>query len=259
MPGLGEAPGEVTVGTIRLLDGPDSTIVDVTFRVDRLLVGVALERPAAQPAPNKALALTLAARLEERVRAVLAGELPAGIDPTLPALTLAPLAGSGAYVAFEGYLGPGEALGTDAQLTDLLPDYLSGYARTFAGDDSLSALTTLATVAVFRFETPDQASAALDVAAWLPRGAPLPALAWGTVDAPVSEGVDALAALAEPFGGDDAYRIALVVGDLLAVVTVADRLEAETIAVELAEQQAACLTDDGACAAALPAVLLPIA
>ena len=283
-PEAGEAPSETTVGTYRFPDGPEFQVVDATFRVGRLIAGVAVEAPGGAAPPDPALAETLAAALERRITAVLGGQAPAGVDPSLPARLLpldaldVPARGRLPFT-YEGYLSASDAMAPEGAGTPNADagaaaspvaaagaGYDSGYRRSVAllfVDEPEPTLAEALTVAVLDFASPAAAAAALGAAGAFPLSAPVMPIyeAEPAAGAPVP-GADATGAYrARSFEGGpvDSYRLAFVVADRLAVVEVANAVpaeNAEAIARDLAAQQAACLTGGGACAAVeVPAVL----
>ena len=102
---VGEEPRETTSGTYPAPDGSTIRTVDVTFRRDNLLAGVALEKLDGSEVDAKT-AGDLAKRMDARVQAVQKGDSPANTDLALPAkvLSLQPL-GQEIQV---GFLGPVE-------------------------------------------------------------------------------------------------------------------------------------------------------
>ncbi|GIW04890.1 MAG: hypothetical protein KatS3mg059_1510 [Thermomicrobiales bacterium] len=124
---LGEEPREITIGTFPDPQGGGRLeAIDITFRVGRLLGGVSLETVEGVQ-PDRQLALELARRLEERMRAVLDGTPLPGIDPTLPQ-RLVPAA-PGTLGLQEGYVSIGEVFGSEAAGA-IGSEYRSGYLRT---------------------------------------------------------------------------------------------------------------------------------
>jgi hypothetical protein len=247
---LGEEPREITVGTGRMTNGYRFQTADVTFRVDRLLVGVAVEAAEFADPPDQGLALDLAARLEERVSLVLAGELPPGIEPAVRELAL-PIAGiwpEPGYVA-EGYLTVDEGLGELKPLVGFREDYQGGYTRTVWPDDPAASpgiRPLFITVAVIELDNQLIAETVLKLSEFLPRPAPLELWLWELTEAPEVAGAEASAALNGP-GWADAYQVGVVVDNYLARVWVQGTDESRAIALELAAQQAACLAAGGTC------------
>jgi hypothetical protein len=96
-PDIGEAPSETTLSVVdyRAVGGSLVDLVDITFRVDRFLVGVLQETEvevgnndtAATPEldpEREQLVNDVAATFVERIEAVEAGEAVSGVDPSLP-------------------------------------------------------------------------------------------------------------------------------------------------------------------------------
>jgi hypothetical protein len=104
LPGVGEEPSELTVGSVISEDGTFSQSVGSAFRIGNLNAGVVLEyrtfpdesgTPVATPAsaagpdPEQIqLVEEMSAKLAARIEAVLAGETPSGVDPELAAKVL---------------------------------------------------------------------------------------------------------------------------------------------------------------------------
>ena len=251
-PGLGEEPREITVGVVRPPVCCDWQAADVTFRLGRLLAGVSVEANAGSDAPDRALALALARRLEERARLVLDGRSPAGTDPAIRDLVL-PIAGLWPEQGTvpEGYLTVAEGLGELKPLVGFREDYRGGYARTATPAEDVGggpprAQQLVVTVAVVALANPLLAQTVLKLSEFLPRPAPLPLYAWAPTEAPEVPGTAAAAALAAPSRAD-AYQVGVVVDDLLARVWVEGTEDARAIALDLAAQQAACLEAGGPC------------
>lgn len=149
-PGLdaGQAPSEVTVATIPSANGGSGgSTVDATFRVDRLLLGVALDSTSKEP-PSADELTDYANRLAERAQAVLDGDKLPDIDGALPGRLL-DFAGS--VNVNEGYVAFTDVFGASAP-TEIGATYTSGYNRTIAlGDPASGAPLPLVTVAVASF------------------------------------------------------------------------------------------------------------
>ncbi|MBA2277811.1 MAG: hypothetical protein H0W06_08610, partial [Chloroflexia bacterium] len=249
-PEVGESPKETTVARIPgFVDG-----FDTTFRVGRVLVGVAVETNGTT-APDAALSEELAPALFDRVDAVLAGDAPAGVDFALPAALL-PLTELGP-TGQAGYLRAGEVLpDVEGEAADG-----SGYAQSaslgFPGDPTTPVVTVttgVMGVPPSTFGDPETALANLDASTLLsilpvltdsPRQpAPAPEIAG-------AEAVVASRAALLPGGFLDTARITFVVGDRIGVIEVAGAAtaaEAETTARDLATRQAACLAAAEPCA-----------
>jgi len=155
--GVGEEPTETSVYTLDFtaFGGPRIDIVEATFRVDRLLAVVAVEHvafpgpqdaatPSATPAASPVASPTagveqdrqllsdVAARVHERIQAVMSGSMPAGIVPALPGLLL-PIELTWPWPGLvpEGYKDAALMLGEGA-LAGSAADFQSGYSRTVA-------------------------------------------------------------------------------------------------------------------------------
>jgi hypothetical protein len=234
-------------------------MVDVSFRVGRLLAGVSVEAEDYADPPDRQLALDLAARLEERVRLVLAGEMPPGLDPALRALTL-PIAEGwpDPGVNAEGYLTVDEAFGDQKPLVGFREDYRGGYARTVfpAPVGGTAGIRPLAiTVAVIALPNQLVGETVLKLAEFLPRPAPLQLYQWEPTQVPRVPGAEAEVALVGASWAD-AFEVGIVVDDYLARIWVEGSDDSQAIALDLAAQQAACLAAGGTCGdVAVPAEL----
>jgi hypothetical protein len=287
-PDLGDAPGVLTVVTYDTwaAGGPRADIVAASFRRDRLVAGVAIERytdppPAGTPAADGAtpivpdsvqeqLATTLATALDARIATVVAGETPPGVDRALADLVLPldQLVGNQREV-FGGYK-PGIDLlrcGICGEENTLLPfadEALDGFSRTVFVGAPLDgeAQPPFVSVAVTTFASPEAARGVLEAIRLAPNDRPTP----GPVprgdrllveDPVIPETTAALAFQAtldaeDPDAPDDSAGVDFVAGNRLVTVDVQGGLSAEdalAAAVDLASQQAACLKAEGPCAA----------
>jgi hypothetical protein len=102
---VGEEPRETTTGTYPGSDGSTVSTIDITFRRDNLLAGVALEKLDGSEVDTKTVS-ELAKRLDARVQAVQKGDSPANTDLGLPAKVLS-LQSLGQDIQ-AGFLGPAE-------------------------------------------------------------------------------------------------------------------------------------------------------
>ncbi len=294
-PDLGEAPGVLTVVTYDTwaAGGPRADVVAATFRRDRLVAGVAVERytdppPAGTPvaeettpvAPDPAqeqLATTLATTLDERITTVLAGQTPAGVDPALAALVLSldqladvPTPVFGGYKAGIDMLRCG-ICGEENTLLPFADDARGGYVRgiVLGGAVDGEPQPPFVTVAVTAFTSPEAALAVLEAIRQTPNdrptAVPFPRGQKTLVDDPaIPEAMAALAFHATPDEEDpnapaDAAGVDFVSGNRLVTIDVQGGLAAEdalAAAVNLASQQTACLVAGGPCAAmTVPSVL----
>jgi hypothetical protein len=264
-PAAGELPKEITAGTDDRVD-PPVQFVDATFRVDRVLAGVTVSAPDA--APSGELVEELAARLEQRITAVLSGQMPDGIRPELPVLAMNlfatwPWPGN----SLEGHKSAAQFLGAESGPAQFAGDYLGGYAR-FASAGSVEKIVQheppYIDLEIAEFAASDSALGMLEVAEELPTrhygdqisrtAAPEPALA--EVD-----GVRAFSTERSPIPGTPdslhltGYEIAFVVGAAFVAVTIQNDIadtrltpeDLEATALDLAEQQVACLQQATEC------------
>lgn len=296
-PDLGDGDSTLTVVTYDTwaAGGPRADVVAASFRRGRLVAGVAVERytdppgagtPAAaaatpvgpDPAPTQ-LATELATTLDARIATVLAGGIPAGVDPALADLVLPldQLVGEQREV-FGGYKAGVDLLrcgvcGEENALLPLADEALGGFSRTvFVGlPMDGEAQPPFVSVAVTTFASPEAAQAVLAAIRGAPNDRPTPGpIPRGVrtlVDDPAIPGADAALAFQaaldaeDPDAPVDSAGVDFVVGNWLATVDVQGGLTAEdalTAAVDLASQQAACLAAGGSCESLTPPqTLLP--
>lgn len=256
-PEVGEEPREVTTGLVPP-SLPESSeqraLYDLTFRVENVLAGVAVEALNEEDV-DPAEVEDLARRLQERIEAVLAGEEIPGIDPALREALL-PL--EPRLRVQEGYQTAAEApYTTTDRTTEAFAGYQSGYALTVAVNletEGADAPTPYVTLALSSYESEagptDVLNQAGDLQSNLPKIEAVP-------DVTV-EGADGAAAFrfSSPVSQNpdlDSYRLLLAVGDYLLAIDVqgAESDEAaESAALSLAEQQLACLEAGGQCPSA---------
>jgi hypothetical protein len=296
-PELGDAPGVLTVVTYDTwaAGGPRADVVAASFQRDRLVAGVAVERytdppPAGTPlatettpvAPDPAqeqLATTLATTLDERIATVLAGHAPAGVDPALAAqvLPLDQLIDNQREV-FGGYKAGIDMLrcGICGEENTLLPfaaDARGGYVLgiVLGGVVDGEPQTPFVTVGVTSFTSPEAALAVLEAIRQTPNdrptAVPFPRGQKTLVDDPtIPEATAALAFHAtadeeDPDASADAAGVDFVTGDRLVTVDVQGGLSAEdamAAALDLATQQAACLTAGETCSTVTPPPALQV-
>jgi hypothetical protein len=290
LPGVGEEPSELTLGTVVYEDGTFSQFVGSAFRIGNLNAGVVLEyltfpdesgTPVATPAraagpdPEQIqLVEGMSANLAARIEAVLAGETPSGVDPQLAAkvLPLQQSPNTWRGISWEGYEAPETMIGFEGALTRFAPDYRSGFSRMImmgTGDDFPPPYVS---IGVSEFASPTAAKAVLDAIRETPGDLPTPAVSprgakRELVDDPMIPGADAALAFRsaldeeDPNAPFDSAGVDFVVGPWLVTVDVQGVDSPETAmaaAVDLAMQQAACLTAEGPCAAAsVPALMAP--
>ena len=266
-PAAGEAPKETTVVTYDA-DGERRAGADATFRVGRVLAGVAVDAVGDAP-PDPALVEDLAAELARRVEAVLAGQAPPGIDLGLPRLML-PLFEAWPWPgnSLEGHKGADEFLGSEGPPARFAADYRSGYAR-FASAGSVPEVMLhtppYVDVEVAELVSAEAARAVLAVAEELPQRHYGNLVAREPAPGPALPGVNGARAFrtARPPSADPTldtldlkgYEIVFALGRRLVVVhvwvEVQDRrvnpAQAEAVALDLATQQADCLRAGGPC------------
>lgn len=248
-PGVGEQPSEITVAS-DTSGGTPLQFTEGTFRVGRLIGGVSVLKPGS--APDLAQIKDLSAKLERRMQDVLRGKAPAGVDLGLPA-TLLPIERTLMPVE-EGYLSAQEAV-LSSPTGATARAYRGGYERAVSAGTA-AAPEPYVYVASLRFASADDALAALGQAA--------------TLDFPITGGGDrvqglriagadaatAFKAAVGPSGNDDSFIVVFTVGDRLGAVAVIESPRAEAAALDLAAQQAACLSARGACSTvSIPASL----
>jgi hypothetical protein len=147
LPGVGEEPAEITTGTIEVGDGTRTGRYDVTYRVDRYQVGVAMETLDGS-APTAEVIDALAAELADRVADVVAGndvrQVVYGLPDQLIQLEVVP--------SFEGYQTVEEAVViSDPRFP--VPSYLSGYYRAGTFSESVSSILPYVTIGVNQFDS----------------------------------------------------------------------------------------------------------
>ena len=276
-PALGDESSTTTHVTYDTRDegGPLVDVVASTFRRDRLIAGISIERwtePAdpeipASPMPDAgqadaALALELATQLDGRITTVLNGGTPEGVDPALSAMMLPvdQLAVAGTPV-LGGYKSGIDLLrcGFCGEENALLPfgsDALDGVSRTIFVGPMVDGEPTppFVSVAIVPFTGPDVALDVLEVMRQAPNDRPTPG--------PTSRGERSLIADPEipgatatlgfagvsdpenPEATVDSASVSFVIDSLVISIDVQGGLSAETalaVAVDLATQQSDCL------------------
>jgi len=130
-PGIGEEPSEITTGSYAApVPETGPTNIDITFRVGRIIAGVAMDS-SADTTIDRELTLDLARALEERINAVLGGQPLPAIDPTLPERYVG--LGDSWVVTNEGYWVIPEIYGPDTP-PEIAAGFESGYFRADAFD-----------------------------------------------------------------------------------------------------------------------------
>ncbi len=254
---IGEEPREATSGSYPDPADPATTVstVDLTFRLDRFLVGVAVETTSGT-APDPATADSLAAELEGRATAALGNENPERTDLALVPKVL-PLSGLGTELQ-AGFLSPVEVEG----LYGLQGSALGGFDATWSEAIGLGADDNLApyvAIGVTTFGADADAAAVIDQASEL-----TPAISGvEAVDAPAVEGAAQTVAFRFPSpatgaDGIDSYRVMFSAGASVGVVDVQGASSpeiAEQAALALAAAQVGCFSAETCAAPTLPAEL----
>lgn len=254
---IGESPSETTTGTY-----PDSnddsvtvTTADVTFRLDRFLIGSSLEtRDGATP--DVQIVNALAATLEGRATAAINNGNPVGTDLELVPQVL-PLTGLGIELQ-AGFLGAGDV----EQMYGLRGSVLGGLTASWSEAVGLGDLDTLhpyISVGVTSFGAEEDAAAIIEQIDNLAPEVPNAE----EVDGVEIEGADALVAYSFPSLATDAddadsFRIVAVTGATLVVIDVQGAPDLETAqetATLLAVTQVGCLGETSCAVPELPAAL----
>lgn len=268
-PVAGDAPKEITVGTYD--DSTDPTrseqSIDATFRVGRVLAGVAVIAFGEAPPPEPGLAEALAATLAERIAAVLAGRTPPGIDLALPGLIL-PLFTAWPWPgnSLEGHKDAEEFLGASGSPARFATEYRSGYAAFASAGSAAGGMIhdpPYLDVAVAEFASPVAALGVLNVVEELLQRHDGRPIARDPAPAPLLPGVDGVRAFRSErpsTGAVDSLHligseVAFVLGSRFVIVSVlVDALDplatpeqAAAVALDLAAQQADCLRAAGPC------------
>ena len=248
--GIGEEPSEVTTGTYGE-PGAEQSAVDITFRIDRLGVGVAMETFDGSE-PDEDLVEELAEEKEARVVAALTGEAIENVDPRLVERVVT----FSGETTFEGYQSVSDAYGSvDSPAAD---GFIASYVRgaTFS-DDPTETIAPYVTVGVSSYGDEDEVLAVLDASDQIMPQFP----GLEEIDAPMIDRSPTVGYSFESLieGNDLAsVRLFVAVDDALLSVDVQgfastdDALEA---AVSVAEEAVACV-DGGDCGpVSLPAGL----
>ena len=263
--------------------GPLVDVVASTFRRDRLVAGISIERwhgePAAEastasPIPDMSRAdadfsLRLAGTLDDRITTVLSGGTPAGVDLALSAMVLPvdQLAVSGTPV-FGGYKSGIDLLrcgvcGEENALVPFGDEVLDGVSRTIVVGPLVDGEPTppFVSVVIVPFTSPDVALEALEAMRQAPNDRPTPGPVPRGERSPVADpeipgatatlGLEGVLDVEAPNVVPDSASVSFVMDSWLVSVDVQGGLTAETalaVAVDLATQQGECLAD-GSCEA----------
>lgn len=254
---VGETPREVTTGSHPDPVDAETMIatVDVTFRVDRFLVGVAVEDTTGT-GPDPATATALAAELEGRATAAVGNQNPERTDLALVPKVL-PLGDLGTELQ-AGFLSPAEV----EQLYGLQGSALGGFSSSWSEAVGLGSGDNLApyiAVGATTFANDADATAVIEQAAEL-----TPAISGvEPVDAAEVQGATQAVAFRFPSpatGAEtiDSYRVIFSVGATVGVVDVQGAASpeiAEQSALALAGAQTACFGAETCAAPTLPGEL----
>jgi hypothetical protein len=254
-----------------------------SFQHQNLIAGISVERwfdpppdgtPAASPVAadpgQEELATSLATTLDSRITDVLAGVSPAGADLTLPSMVLpidqlvdGPIAVQGGYKSGLDLLRCG-ICGEENSLVPFADGALGGYSRTVPVGQPMEDAPgepqpPFISVAVSAFDSPETALAVLEAVRATPNDrntpGPLPRGVRTLAADPTIPGADAGVAFTsvpedDPSAPSDSAGVDFVVGSWMVTVDVQFGLtgeEAMAVAVDLATQQAACLTSGEPC------------
>lgn len=254
---VGEGPGETTSGSFP--DPQDGSVMvnseDITFRIDRFLVGVVLETRDGSD-PDAAVVSSLAATLEGRATTAIANENPEGTNLALVPQAL-PLASLGLDVQ-AGFLNAGDVermYGLQGSALGTLQASWSEAIGLGEGD----ALQPFVSTGVTSFGTPEDAGAIVDQFSDLAPDATV----FEAVDGVEVDGASAVAAfrftsLATGAAEPDSFRIIAVADTTLVVIDVqgAPSVDvAQGAATQLASAQIACIGQAECAAPVLPAEL----
>ena len=238
--GVGETPSEITSGTIENGDGTQTRSYDISYRIDRFEIGVAMETFDGGEI-DEVLIDQLAVELADRVAAVIAGDDVDGVDYDLPA----ELIRLDTDLQVEGYQTATESFIIDDP--DLLPDgYVSGYYTGASYSTSISTLLPYVTVGISSFEgSADVEAAMAEPESIMPTFEGLEELPGFDIN-----GAGNVAGFSYPSpegeGEQDSVRLFMQVDDRLVVVDVQGMPtaeEAEAVAIDLAEAELACVLD----------------
>lgn len=254
---IGEEPREVTSGSHPDLADPETTVmtVDITFRIDRFLVGVAVENTSGT-APDPATADALAAELEGRATAAMGNQNPERTDLALVPNVL-PLNGLGVELQ-AGFLSPAEV----EELYGLQGSALGGFSATWSEAIGLGSGENLApyvAVGATTFDNDEDANAVIDQAAELtPAISGVEAVEGASVEGAVQAVAFRFPSPATGAAEIDSYRVMFSVGSTVGVVDVQGAPSpeiAEQTALALAGAQTSCFGAESCAAPTLPAEL----
>jgi hypothetical protein len=249
-PGIGQEPSEITVGSYGTAipeSGP--TTIDVTFRVGRIIAGVGMDTLDGV-AVDRQLVLDLAAALEARIQAVLAGDPLPIIDTSLPDQYVG--LGEAWAVTNEGYWAVPELYGPDTA-PEIIAGFESGYFRADAYDPGSTGGFPMPRAAIEVAQFVDEQPALFllsDLETLRPQMATMEAV---DIDPIPGSSVTLGYRFANTFfegAGVDSFRVIMLVGAAVVTVDVQGNgtaEAAEAAAVAIATAQAECLQADTPC------------
>lgn len=241
---VGEEPRETTTGSYA--DPSDDSVTintaDVTFRVDRFIVGVAVETTSGEAADTE-LAGALAAEVEGRATGAVGNENPDGTDLALVPQVL-PLHGLGTELQ-AGFLSPAEVEGIYGLQGSALGSFTASWAQAIGLGEGDDVLEPFVAVGITTFGEEADAQTVVEQATDL---------------SPQIEGIEAVDGVAvegasqtvayrfpSPAAGAteiDSFRVIFAVGANVGVVDVQGAPSpevAQQAATDLANAQAACV------------------
>ncbi len=282
-PVLGDEASTVTHVTYdtRAEGGPLVNVIASTFRRDRLIAGVAIERYTDLPAgatPDAVasdatqldadLAARLAVTLDDRVTTVMSGGTPAGVEPALAAMVLpvdqlAPIDTPviGGYKSGIDLLRCG-ICGEENTLLPFADAALGGVSRTVFTGPVVDGEPTppFISVTVMAFSDPEVALEVLEAMRQAPNDRPTPgptprgerSLVTDPVipGATATLGFEAVMDAKDPDASADSAGVTFVMDTRLVSIDVQGGLSGEAalaVAVDLGVQQGECLTAGGSC------------
>ena len=294
-PAIGDEPSTLTTVSYdsRAAGGPLADIVVASFQRDRLVAGISVERFTESPAEGtpvaevasptadlaqEQLAVELAGTLAGRIVDVLAGAAPDGVDPVLGdvLLPIEQLVDESTTPVFGGYKSGIDILrcGICGEENSLVP-FADRAGNAIAHGVVVGPLVDgepsppFVSITITDFASPEDALAVVEATRRAPNdrptAIPIPRGDRTLAEDPAIPGATAALAFSANFDPEspdaavDSAGVDFVVGNWLVTVDVQGGLtgdEAMAVAVDLATQQAACLTAAGACQSiSIPAAL----
>lgn len=251
---VGEEPRETTTGSYPDQSDDSVTIntADTTFRVDRFLIGVAVETTSGEPADAE-LAGTLAAELEGRATTAIGAKNPDGTDLALVPQVL-PLQELGRELQ-AGFLSPAEV----EELYGLQGSALASFSASWAQAIGLGEGDTLqpfVAVGLTTFGNDADAETVVEQATdLLPPIQGIEAVDGVTIDGAAQVVAYQFPSPAIGSTDNDSFRVIFVAGANVGVIEVqgaASVDEARQVSTDLASAQVACIGEASCAAPALP-------